>query len=61
MPLTLGGLLEAGLLVVNGMAVLQDTTPSTQPDAPPVPRFLRISERERERREQRETETQAIK
>ncbi len=43
MPLTLGTLLEAALLVLNAMAILQDTTPSTQPDAPPVPRFLRLS------------------
>eukprot|EP00050_Salpingoeca_kvevrii_P011070 m.12479 g.12479 ORF g.12479 m.12479 type:complete len:95 (+) comp3235_c0_seq2:21-305(+) len=40
MGFSLGYLLEATLLVVNGLAVLQDYSPNLQPDRPPVPRFL---------------------
>eukprot|EP00052_Salpingoeca_macrocollata_P005823 m.49753 g.49753 ORF g.49753 m.49753 type:complete len:93 (+) comp15076_c0_seq2:28-306(+) len=37
---SLGSLLEATLLVVNALAVLQETTPSIHPGQPPKPRFL---------------------
>eukprot|EP00056_Hartaetosiga_gracilis_P019553 m.14869 g.14869 ORF g.14869 m.14869 type:complete len:88 (-) comp7769_c0_seq2:119-382(-) len=37
---TFGGLLQAILLVVNGIAILQDTTPSTNNSKRPVKQFL---------------------
>eukprot|EP00048_Salpingoeca_helianthica_P002705 m.59823 g.59823 ORF g.59823 m.59823 type:complete len:95 (+) comp12257_c1_seq1:91-375(+) len=40
MAFTLGSLLEAILLCINAIAVLQDFSPSLQPNGKPVPRFL---------------------
>eukprot|EP00039_Didymoeca_costata_P020464 m.341338 g.341338 ORF g.341338 m.341338 type:complete len:93 (-) comp20020_c0_seq1:88-366(-) len=40
MGFSIGTLMEACLLFVNGLAVLQDYSPSLKPGAPPVPRFL---------------------
>eukprot|EP01147_Barroeca_monosierra_P009040 gene9040-10340_t len=37
---SLGALLEAALLFVNAVAILQDTTPSLHQGRPPVKRFL---------------------
>jgi hypothetical protein len=45
MALSLGHLLEAVLLVINALAVLQDYSPSLVAGQPPVPRFLAQSER----------------
>ncbi|EGD76869.1 hypothetical protein PTSG_08217 [Salpingoeca rosetta] len=36
----LGSLFEAALLLVNAVAILQDTTPSLHEGRPPVKRFL---------------------
>ena len=44
MGFSLGSLLEAALLVVNALAVLQDYSPSIHPGRDPVPRFLVQSE-----------------
>jgi hypothetical protein len=40
MAFSLGHLLEALLLIVNGLAVLQDFSPSLVAGQPPIPRFL---------------------
>eukprot|EP00045_Choanoeca_perplexa_P009453 m.91253 g.91253 ORF g.91253 m.91253 type:complete len:88 (-) comp14903_c0_seq6:140-403(-) len=40
MPFSLGNLMEATLLMVNAIAILQDTSPSLKPGGPPVPRVL---------------------
>eukprot|EP00035_Acanthoeca_spectabilis_P039847 m.65489 g.65489 ORF g.65489 m.65489 type:complete len:95 (-) comp9761_c0_seq2:64-348(-) len=44
MGFSLGALFEAGLLVINGIAVLQDFSPPLpeDPDGKPVPRFLAL-------------------
>jgi hypothetical protein len=40
MGFSLGSLFEAALLLINAVAVLQDFSPSLQPEGKPVPRFL---------------------
>ncbi|EDQ86607.1 uncharacterized protein MONBRDRAFT_10660 [Monosiga brevicollis MX1] len=43
MTFSLGHLLEAALLFINAVAVLQDYSPNLKPGGPPVPRFLTTS------------------